>query len=161
MAGAIATTFTPHGTRYAAWFTRASGPGPHPVVVLTHGLGANHTMTLSRDERHFAAAGITTLAFDHRYLGASDGTPRQQLSLRRHRQDIASAQNYLLLQARSNIAEPVPAGGEHAQCSQRHRGRGRGPQHGRAQPDRDGTGVGQRGNLVRRDTALGAHHEHQ
>ena len=64
-------------------------------MVLAHGLGANHTMSLSRCEQHFAGAGIATLAFDYRHLGASDGTPRQPLSLRRHRQDIGSALDFV------------------------------------------------------------------
>lgn len=89
------TTFTSHGTRCAAWLTRPPSQGPHPVVVLAHGLGANHSMALSRYERHFAAAGLATLAFDYRNLGASDGTPRQRLSLRRHRQDIRAALEYV------------------------------------------------------------------
>lgn len=95
MADTITTTFTSHGTRCAAWLTRPPAPGPHPIVVLAHGLGANHTMALSRYERHFAEAGIATLAFDYRHLGASDGTPRQRLSLRRQRQDVASALNFV------------------------------------------------------------------
>lgn len=89
------TSFASHGTRCAAWLTRPPGQGPHPVVVLAHGLGANRTMALARYERHFAAAGLATLAFDYRNLGASDGTPRQRLSLRRHRQDIRAALDYV------------------------------------------------------------------
>lgn len=85
------TAFVSHGTHCAAWLTRPDGAGPHPCVVLAHGLGANHTMALARYERHFAAAGLATLAFDYRNLGDSEGTPRQRLSLRRHRQDIVAA----------------------------------------------------------------------
>lgn len=62
---------------------------------MAHGLGANHSMALARYERHFAAAGFATLAFDYRNLGASDGTPRQRLNLRRHRQDIAAALDFI------------------------------------------------------------------
>lgn len=94
MADTITTTFTSHGTRCAAWLTRPAGEGPHPALVLAHGLGANHSMALSRYEQHFAAAGIATLAFDYRHLGASEGRPRQRLSLRQHRQDIESALNF-------------------------------------------------------------------
>lgn len=95
IASTINTEFISHGTGCAAWLTRPSGPGPHPAVVLAHGLGANHTMALTRYEQHFSAAGIATLAFDYRHLGASDGTPRQVLSLRRHRQDIGAALEYV------------------------------------------------------------------
>ncbi|GAB3023929.1 alpha/beta hydrolase [Mycobacterium bourgelatii] len=52
-------------------------------------------MPLGRYEQHFAAAGIVTFAFDYRNLGASDGTPRQRLSLARHRQDIVSALDFV------------------------------------------------------------------
>ena len=95
MADTIATAFRSHGTRCAAWLTRPPTPGPHPMVVLAHGLGANHTMALSRYEQHFAAAGIATLSFDYRHLGASGETPRQRLGLRRHRQDIAAALDFV------------------------------------------------------------------
>lgn len=95
IASTTTTEFVSHGTRCAAWITRPPGTGPHPAVVLAHGLGANHTMALTRYEQHFAAAGIATLAFDYRNLGASDGSPRQVLSLRRHRQDIAAALEFV------------------------------------------------------------------
>lgn len=85
------TSFPSDGQRCAAWLTLPDGPGPHPVAVLAHGFGANHTMALRRYEQHFAAAGIGTLAFDYRHLGESEGLPRQRLSLRRHRHDIVAA----------------------------------------------------------------------
>jgi pimeloyl-ACP methyl ester carboxylesterase len=85
------TSFNSGGQRCAAWLTSPDGPGPHPVVVLAHGFGANHTMALGRYEQRFAQSGIGTLAFDYRHLGESEGLPRQRLSLRRHRQDIAAA----------------------------------------------------------------------
>ncbi|QLL05807.1 alpha/beta hydrolase [Mycobacterium vicinigordonae] len=90
-----ATSFTSQATRCAAWLSRPPGVGPHPAIVLAHGLGANHTMALSRYQQHFAAAGMATLAFDYRNLGDSDGTPRQRLSLRRHRRDIAAALDFV------------------------------------------------------------------
>lgn len=88
------TSFTSHGARCAAWLTLPDRPGPHPALVLAHGFGANHTMAIARYERYFAAAGIATLAFDYRHLGESEGLPRQRLSLRRHRQDLAAAVDF-------------------------------------------------------------------
>jgi fermentation-respiration switch protein FrsA (DUF1100 family) len=85
------TSFNSGGQRCAGWLTLPDGPGPHPIAVLAHGFGANHTMALSRYEQRFAQSGIGTLAFDYRHLGESEGLPRQRLSLRRHRQDIAAA----------------------------------------------------------------------
>lgn len=84
-------TFHSDGDTCAAWLTSPDGTGPHPGIVLAHGFGANHTMSLDRYREHFAAAGIATLAFDYRHLGASGGLPRQRLSLRKHRRDIHHA----------------------------------------------------------------------
>ena len=88
-------TFDSSGATCAAWLTRPPGPGPHPGLVLVHGFGANHTMSLEQYEQHFSRAGIATLAFDYRGLGASGGFPRQRLSLRKHRQDVGAAFEFL------------------------------------------------------------------
>jgi alpha-beta hydrolase superfamily lysophospholipase len=89
------------GTRCAAWLTTPNAPGPHPAVVLAHGLGATHDMMLATYEQRFAAAGIATLAFDYRCTGDSDGLPRQHISLRDQRDDVISAVAWL--RARSGI----------------------------------------------------------
>ena len=39
--------FDSRGTRCAAWLTLPAGAGPHPAVVLVHGLGATHDMMLA------------------------------------------------------------------------------------------------------------------
>lgn len=83
--------FRSDGTSCSAWLTLPPGAGPHPAVVLVHGFGATHDMMLPQYEQHFAAAGIATLAFDYRYTGASDGEPRQHISLRKQRADVAAA----------------------------------------------------------------------
>lgn len=87
----IRLDFASRGTRCAAWLTLPDEPGPHPGLVLAHGLGATHGMLLAQYEQHFAAAGIATLAFDYRYTGESDGEPRQQFGVRAHRQDVKAA----------------------------------------------------------------------
>jgi fermentation-respiration switch protein FrsA (DUF1100 family) len=87
--------FRSSGTRCAAWLTLPPGPGPHPAVVLVHGLGATHDMMLPQYEQHFAAAGIATLAFDYRNTGASDGQPRQHISNRAQRDDVTAALAHL------------------------------------------------------------------
>jgi pimeloyl-ACP methyl ester carboxylesterase len=83
--------FDSGGTRCAAWLTLPAGAGPHPAVVLAHGLGATHDVMLAQYEQHFAAAGIATLAFDYRNTGASDGQPRQHISTRDQCRDIVAA----------------------------------------------------------------------
>jgi fermentation-respiration switch protein FrsA (DUF1100 family) len=87
--------FSSRGTRCAAWLTLPTGLGPHPAVVLAHGLGATHDMMLPQYEQHFAAAGIATLAFDYRNTGSSDGQPRQHISTREQRHDVAAALDHL------------------------------------------------------------------
>jgi len=87
--------FSSRGIRCAAWLTLPSTPGPHPAVVLVHGLGATHDMMLAQYEQHFAAAGIATLAFDYRNTGASDGQPRQHISTREQCHDVAAALEHL------------------------------------------------------------------
>lgn len=83
--------FQSGGVRCAAWLTVPTGEGPYPAVVLAHGFGATHEMMLPQYEQHFAAAGIATFAFDYRNTGASDGEPRQHISLRAQRADVAAA----------------------------------------------------------------------
>ena len=87
--------FTSRGTRCSAWLTLPAGDGPHPGLVLVHGLGATHEMMLAQYEQHFAAAGIATLAFDYRSTGDSDGQPRQHISVRRQCVDVVAALTHL------------------------------------------------------------------
>jgi pimeloyl-ACP methyl ester carboxylesterase len=86
------------GTRCAAWLTLPTGAGPHPAVVLVHGFGATRDMKLPQYEQHFAAAGIATVAFDYRNTGASDGEPRQHISLRDQRVDVTEALAFAMSQ---------------------------------------------------------------
>ncbi|OBB21323.1 alpha/beta hydrolase [Mycolicibacterium setense] len=79
----------------AAWLTLPTTPGPHPAVVLAHGLGATHDMMLAQYEQHFATAGIATLAFDYRHTGESEGLPRQHISIAKQCQDVHAALDYL------------------------------------------------------------------
>ena len=87
--------FGSRGTRCAAWLTMPMGDGPHPGIVLVHGLGATHDMMLTQYEQHFAAAGIATLAFDYRNIGASEGQPRQHISARDQFHDVTAALDVL------------------------------------------------------------------
>lgn len=87
--------FQSRGVRCAAWLTLPPTPGPHPALVLVHGLGATHDMMLAQYEQRFADAGIAVLAFDYRNTGASDGAPRQHISVREQCTDVAEAIAYL------------------------------------------------------------------
>ncbi|WP_201295271.1 MULTISPECIES: alpha/beta hydrolase [Nocardia] len=87
----IRTTFPSGDDQCAAWLTLPEGPGPHPVVVLVHGGGATHEMTLGQYEKWFSEAGLAVVAFDFRHLGESGGLPRQLVSHRRYATDVDSA----------------------------------------------------------------------
>ncbi len=86
-------TFTSQGTSVAAWLYRPDGDGgaARPVIVMAHGLGGVREMRLDAFAERFADAGYVCLVFDYRHFGASDGQPRQLLSVRRQRQDWAAA----------------------------------------------------------------------
>jgi pimeloyl-ACP methyl ester carboxylesterase len=53
-----------------------------PVVVMAHGLGGTKAMRLDAFAECFVGAGYACLVFDYRHFGASDGQPRQLLSVR-------------------------------------------------------------------------------
>lgn len=87
--------FDSGGDRCAAWLTLPPSSGPHPAVVLVHGLGATRDMMLPQYEQHFAAAGIATLSFDYRFTGASGGQPRQRISIPEQCRDVHAAIAFL------------------------------------------------------------------
>lgn len=89
-------TFLSRGVRCAAWHVTATddalaGPGGRPCVVMAHGFGGTRDSGLLNYAEGFAQAGIDTLAFDYRGFGDSDGRPRQDVSVRRQRQDYHAA----------------------------------------------------------------------
>lgn len=88
--------FTSGGVRCSAWHFSAgsellTGPAGRPVVVLAHGFGGTRDSGLAPFAERFAAAGADAFAFDYRGFGASDGTPRQTISLTRQEQDYGAA----------------------------------------------------------------------
>ena len=75
-----------HGTTCAAWHypaadDRLATDAGRPVVVMAHGLGGTKDSGLEPFATAFAAAGLDVLAFDYRGFGASEGTPRQRVTL--------------------------------------------------------------------------------
>lgn len=69
--------FTSHGVTLRGWLYPATGDTPGPGIVMAHGLTAVREMFLDRYAEVFAAAGFTTLVYDHFGFGSSDGEPRQ------------------------------------------------------------------------------------
>lgn len=87
-------TFTSQGTSIGAWLYRPDVDGDVPVLVMAHGLGGVREMRLDAFAERFAEAGYACLVFDYRHFGASDGEPRQLLSVGRQRQDWRAAVAY-------------------------------------------------------------------
>lgn len=88
--------FTSHGTTCRAWhYVAEPADGDagrlRPCIVMAHGFGATRDASLQPYAERFAAAGLDVLVFDYRHFGASDGEPRQLLSLRRQLQDYRAA----------------------------------------------------------------------
>ncbi|GAB3682207.1 alpha/beta hydrolase [Salinisphaera aquimarina] len=90
--------FPVNGTTARAWFYPARGdafrsPAGVPCVVMAHGLGGTRDAGLEPYAERFAAAGLAVFLFDYRHFGASDGEPRQLLSVRRQLRDWKAAIN--------------------------------------------------------------------
>jgi fermentation-respiration switch protein FrsA (DUF1100 family) len=65
-----------------------------PCVVLGHGFAGTVDSGLIPFAERYAAAGLDALAFDYRHFGASDGEPRQLLSIAAQLEDYAAAIAY-------------------------------------------------------------------
>lgn len=78
----------------AAWLYPAPADQPAPIVVLAHGLGGVKEIRLDAFAERFHAAGYACLVFDYRHFGASEGQPRELLSIPRQLDDWRSAVAY-------------------------------------------------------------------
>ena len=83
--------FLSDGTRCAAWHY-ASGDGDRrPCVVMGHAFGYTRDSGLEPYAEQLAAAGYDALLLDFRHLGASDGEPRQLVSVKHQLDDYRAA----------------------------------------------------------------------
>ncbi|MGQ9350627.1 alpha/beta hydrolase [Mycolicibacterium gilvum] len=82
--------FPSGGDTCSAWHFAADGVR-RPVVVMAHGFGGTKDSGLEPFALRFAEAGFDVFAFDYRGFGASEGTPRQSLSVRRQIDDYHAA----------------------------------------------------------------------
>jgi len=75
--------FAVDGVTCRAWVYEptASAGRPAPCIVMAHGLGGTRDASLEPYAQRFADAGFFVVLFDYRYLGASDGEPRQIVSI--------------------------------------------------------------------------------
>lgn len=92
MARAETAAFDSQGVRCEAdLYVPSAGDPPWPVVVIAHGFGAERDWGLSPYAERFAEAGVAAFVFDHRYHGASGGTPRRLIDPRRQLEDWSAA----------------------------------------------------------------------
>jgi len=84
--------FQSQGVTCRAWhYTPEDTAEPRPCVVMAHGFGLTREHRLAQYAEPFAAQGYHVLVFDYRHFGASDGEPRQLLSVPRQLQDWQAA----------------------------------------------------------------------
>jgi dienelactone hydrolase len=74
-----------------AWFYEPDGEGPHPTVIMGHGLGAVKAGGLAPFAERFCAEGFAVVVIDYRQWGGSGGLPRDEVSVRRQQQDYGAA----------------------------------------------------------------------
>src|SRR3954468_12369078 len=78
---------TASGDEIEAWLYLPEGDGPHPAVVMAHGIGAIKAGGLAPFAERFCSEGFAAVAFDYRQWGGSTGQPREELSVPRERED--------------------------------------------------------------------------
>ena len=81
---------TASGDAIEAWVYLPEGSGPHPAVVMAHGIGGIKAGGLSPFAERFRAEGFAAIAFDYRNFGGSGGQPREVLSVPRQCADYST-----------------------------------------------------------------------
>lgn len=81
---------TASGDAIEAWVYLPKGRGPHPAVVMAHGIGGIKAGGLSPFAERFREEGFAAIAFDYRNFGGSGGQPREVLSVPRQRADYST-----------------------------------------------------------------------
>ncbi len=71
---------TDSGDLIEAWVYRPEGSGPHPAVVMAHGIGGIKAGGLGPFAERFREEGFAAIAFDYRNFGGSGGQPREASS---------------------------------------------------------------------------------
>ena len=89
----VEVDFVSGGDVCSAWHFAGHGGDSvrRPVVVMAHGFGGTKDSGLAPFAERIAEAGADVLAFDYRGFGASQGLPRQSLSVRRQIADYHAA----------------------------------------------------------------------
>lgn len=106
------------GTTCRAWHFAPAARAAAPCVVMGHGFGATRDGGLERYAQRFVEEGLHALVFDYRHFGASDGEPRQLLSIKRQLADwsamLATARTLPGVDPARVVAWGTSFGGGHA-----------------------------------------------
>ena len=78
------------GDELEAWLYLPEGNGPHPAVVMAHGIGAIKAGGLAPFAERFCRDGFAAVVFDYRQWGGSSGQPREELSFPRQLEDYGT-----------------------------------------------------------------------
>ncbi len=84
-------TFPSGSGHCAAWLYLPAAPGPHPCVVIAHGIGAIRQVRLAAYAEKFTQEGHAVLTFDYRHWGESSDAPRFLCSIGKQHTDIQAA----------------------------------------------------------------------
>ncbi len=86
-------SFNSAGVSCSGWHFRGAGDrfGRRPVVVMGHGFGGTKDSGLEPFAERLSGAGLDVLAFDYRGFGASEGEPRQTVSVADQIHDFEAA----------------------------------------------------------------------
>ena len=85
-------TFVSGGMRCAGWLYRpANTDGEVPCVVMAHGFALSRHDNLTLYAEALVQAGAGVLVYEHRYLGDSEGEPRQRVRISEQLDDRLAA----------------------------------------------------------------------
>ncbi len=84
--------FKADGVILRGWLYKPNkGKAPYPTVVMAHGFSGVKEMTLDEYAEVFSKAGLAVLVYDNRCLGASGGSPRQDIDPTAQMRDYRTA----------------------------------------------------------------------
>ncbi|MCP2035531.1 fermentation-respiration switch protein FrsA (DUF1100 family) [Planomicrobium sp. HSC-17F08] len=90
-------TFTSEGLNCKGWLYLPEGEesGKKPAIVMAHGFNAVKEMHLKSFAEKFAGEGFVVLVFDYRFIGESEGEPRQHVIPAEHHKDYRNAISWI------------------------------------------------------------------
>lgn len=93
---------TVDGLTLRGWLFPAAQRGP--AIIVTPGFNMTKEMIVAEVAEYFHAAGFTILSYDPRSIGASDGTPRNEIHPTRNVEDYHDALTFLRAHSRVDPA---------------------------------------------------------